>query len=148
MITGAVLVAAAFSTVACSTAKSTPRPATPLPVVYDNYQGAKVMPSSLGGATTEGGSSFMVRLHWLRWEGSDAIARGTLELNSCVPDCAQGRPVDHPETVTLSQPRIRGGVRYFSRMTWTGTCDYRPFIADPSGGWRQGGLTHPKQGCW
>ena len=53
--------------------------------------------------TTSGdGSAYVKNLVWSSWGGSQAAATGTLELNNCSPNCAQGTYTGYPATVTLA----------------------------------------------
>jgi serine/threonine protein kinase len=52
--------------------------------------------------TTSGdGSAYVNKITWSNWGGSEANGTGTLELNSCNPNCAQGTYTGYPATVTL-----------------------------------------------
>jgi hypothetical protein len=48
------------------------------------------------------GSVFVTGLVWSGWGGSRATATGTLEVNNCTPNCAQGKYTGYPATVTLA----------------------------------------------
>ena len=52
--------------------------------------------------TTSGdGSAYVDKITWSSWGGSEANGTGTLELNNCNPNCAQGTYAGYPATVTL-----------------------------------------------
>ncbi|MCW2936572.1 MAG: putative molecular chaperone with protein kinase domain [Actinomycetia bacterium] len=52
--------------------------------------------------TTSGdGSAYVDKINWSSWGGSRAAGSGTLELNNCNPNCAQGTFTGYPATVTL-----------------------------------------------
>ena len=52
--------------------------------------------------TTSGdGSAYVDKITWSSWGGSQAAGAGTLELNNCTPNCAQGTYTGYPATVTL-----------------------------------------------
>jgi hypothetical protein len=59
---------------------------------------------------------------WSTWDKGEplphATANGTLWVDNCVPNCAQGKESDHHLVVTLSVVRTHNGVRYYSRMAW------------------------------
>jgi hypothetical protein len=65
---------------------------------------------------------------WSTWDKGEpqphASANGTLQVNNCQPNCAQGRITSHRLVVTLSVVKTHLGVRYYSRMTWS-TPGYR-----------------------
>jgi len=59
-------------------------------------------------------------LHWASWAASQAFGTGTEKVNTCTPDCADGKFVSYPALITLWRPEpIPGhpGVRYFTRIT-------------------------------
>ncbi len=52
--------------------------------------------------TTSGdGSAYVDKITWSSWGGSRATGTGTLKLNDCNPNCAQGTYSGYPATVTL-----------------------------------------------
>jgi hypothetical protein len=59
-------------------------------------------------------------LHWVSWASSQAFGTGTEVVNTCTPDCADGKLVSYPALIALWRPEpLRGhpGVRYFTRIT-------------------------------
>ena len=59
-------------------------------------------------------------LHWVSWASSQAFGTGTEVVNSCTPDCADGKLVSYPALIALWRPEpLPGhpGVRYFTRIT-------------------------------
>jgi hypothetical protein len=53
--------------------------------------------------TTSGdGSAYVDKITWSNWGGTQAAGTGTLELNNCTPNCAQGTYTGYPATVTLA----------------------------------------------
>lgn len=48
------------------------------------------------------------RLKWASFGGASAKASGTLETNTCKPNCAAGKVVRYPVSVTASRPRSCG----------------------------------------
>jgi hypothetical protein len=59
-------------------------------------------------------------LQWDSWAASQAFGTGTEKVNTCTPDCADGKLVSYPALITLWRPEpIPGhpGVRYFTRIT-------------------------------
>jgi serine/threonine protein kinase len=69
-----------------------------------NYAGAsqvmEVMPKDISIAGD--GSGYVKNLVWSDWGNSRATATGTLEIDNCTPNCAQGTYTGYPATVTLS----------------------------------------------
>jgi hypothetical protein len=59
-------------------------------------------------------------LHWVNWAASQAFGTGTEVVNTCIPDCADGKLVSYPALIALWRPEpLPGhpGIRYFTRMT-------------------------------
>ena len=52
--------------------------------------------------TTGDGSSYVKNLTWSGWGSATATGTGTLEIDNCNPNCAQGTFTGYPATVTLS----------------------------------------------
>ena len=77
------------------------------PAAFDNFG---CMPSQ----------EFLAKLRWTSWK-SVAFGHGTLNVNSCVPTCAQGSFIKYPVLTVLWRARpwpTHAGQRYFSRLTW------------------------------
>jgi hypothetical protein len=49
------------------------------------------------------GSGYVHDLTWSGWGGATARGAGTLEVDNCSPNCAQGTYTGYPATVTLSR---------------------------------------------
>jgi len=64
-------------------------------------------------------------LTWSQWGATTATGHGTVNEVSCVPDCANGKDIAYPVTVTASRPVKAGnGKRYFVRITLTFTANH------------------------
>ena len=62
----------------------------------------------------------LTALHWVSWANNQAFGTGTEKVNTCTPDCADGKLVSYPALITLWRPEpLPGhpGVRYFTRIT-------------------------------
>ena len=62
----------------------------------------------------------LTALHWVSWAASQAFGTGTETVNTCTPDCADGKLVAYPALITLWRPEpLPGhpGVLYFTRIT-------------------------------
>jgi hypothetical protein len=62
----------------------------------------------------------LTALHWVSWANKFAFGLGTEKVNTCTPDCADGKLVSYPALITLWRPEpVPGhpGVRYFTRIT-------------------------------
>ena len=75
-------------------------------------------PSSLV-LTCADANDALTALHWVSWADNFAFGLGTEKVNTCTPDCADGKLVlpgaDHPVA-----PRTHPGhpsLRYFTRIT-------------------------------
>lgn len=93
--------------------------ATSLPVVYNYVEGwanPHVRPNFI--AIGMGGAPFVQSLHWSTWNSRGAKATGTLVLDSCKPDCAQGAISRYRVDVALSGVKHHRDRAYFSVMTW------------------------------
>jgi hypothetical protein len=111
---GLVIGSAAFPIAAAATAS-----AAVTPVIYNDAAGwhdAAVRPKWV--IIGEGGTPNAHTWHWSTWDSRDAISAGTLWVDSCLPNCAAGRPSYHKLTVTLSHVKYHDGHAYFSVMTW------------------------------
>jgi hypothetical protein len=59
-------------------------------------------------------------LHWVNWAASQAFGTGREVVNTCIPDCADGKLVSYPALIALWRPEpLPGhpGIRYFTRIT-------------------------------
>lgn len=63
-----------------------------------------VRPSSITFACGDG-NEVIRNINWTRWDQSEAIGSGTEEGNECVPNCAEGHPVESPASVRLTNPQ-------------------------------------------
>ena len=52
--------------------------------------------------TTADGSGYVKNLVWSGWGTAIAHGAGILEVDNCIPNCAQGTFTGYPATVTLS----------------------------------------------
>jgi hypothetical protein len=62
----------------------------------------------------------LTALHWVSWANNFAFGLGTEKVNTCRPDCADGKFVSYPALITLWRPESlpgHPGVRYFTRIT-------------------------------
>jgi hypothetical protein len=59
-------------------------------------------------------------LRWVSWAAGQAFGTGTEKVNTCTPDCADGKLVSYPALITLWRPEPLPGhpaIRYFTRIT-------------------------------
>jgi eukaryotic-like serine/threonine-protein kinase len=62
------------------------------------------------------GSAFITGLTWTGWGLSSATGAGTLKLDNCNPNCAQGSYTDYQATVILSKLTGYGGGAAYATM--------------------------------
>jgi opacity protein-like surface antigen len=105
MLAAAVLAALAMSASAAS------------PVKITNCNKASSRPKALT-LTCGDANSGLSGLSWSTFGGTKASARGTFEMNTCTPNCAQGKTVKYPVTVTASDPRTcKAGLRVYDKVS-------------------------------
>jgi hypothetical protein len=70
--------------------------------------------------TTGDGSGFVKGLTWSGWGTATALGSGLLEIDNCIPNCAQGTFTAYQATVTLSGlTPYGGGAEAYADMTIT-----------------------------
>ena len=88
-------------------------------VVVDCSDHQQTRPSSFI-LTCADANDALTALHWASWADGQAFGTGTEKVNTCTPDCADGKLVSYPALITLWRPEpLPGhpGVRYFTRIT-------------------------------
>jgi hypothetical protein len=68
-------------------------------------------------------SEFVAGLHWTSWQTA-AFGHGQLNVNNCIPTCAQGTYLKYPILAVLWRARPwpqHPGRAYFTRLTWVFT---------------------------
>lgn len=76
-------------------------------------------PSSLV-LTCADANDALTALYWVSWANNFAFGLGTEKVNTCTPDCADGKLVSYPALITLWRPEPIPGhpsLRYFTRIT-------------------------------
>ena len=64
------------------------------------------------------GNTVLSGLRWSSFGGTSAQARGTLETNTCEPNCAAGKVVRYPVAVSATAIRkCKGGLRVYNKVT-------------------------------
>jgi hypothetical protein len=98
-----------------------PAAAAPSQVVVVNCAGRGVVkPATFDNFGCMPSQQFLSGLSWTSWK-STGFGQGNLEVNNCIPNCAQGKFVKYPVLTVLwrAEPRPgHAGQRYFSRLTW------------------------------
>jgi hypothetical protein len=64
------------------------------------------------------GNTVLSKLRWSSFGGASAKASGTLEVNTCSPNCAGGKVVRYPVVVTAGSIRkCKAGLRVYNKLT-------------------------------
>lgn len=64
------------------------------------------------------GNTVLSKLRWSSFGGTSAQASGTLEVNTCSPNCAGGKVVRYPVAVKASNVRkCKAGLRVYNKLT-------------------------------
>jgi hypothetical protein len=88
-------------------------------VVVDCSGQRQTRPSSFILTCADANDALTV-LHWVSWAAGQAFGTGTEKVNTCTPDCADGKLVSYLALITLWRPEPlpgHSGVRYFTRIT-------------------------------
>jgi hypothetical protein len=80
--------------------------------------GAQYMTAKPKSITTSGdGSAYVDRLSWTGWGTAQATATGSLHIDDCNPNCAQGKYTAYPATVTVAGlTDYQGSVKAYSTI--------------------------------
>ena len=63
-------------------------------------------------------ATVLTGLRWSSFGGASALATGTLQTNTCTPNCASGKFVRYPVAVRANSPRTcKGGLRVYDKVT-------------------------------
>lgn len=82
----------------------------PLPVfIAGSYRGRRPADIYISGDAGD----IVTGLRWSNWSYSSASARGTSNIQSCVPNCASGTHTPVPTSITLEDPSSKG---YFTKL--------------------------------
>jgi hypothetical protein len=86
-------------------------------VKITNCVKASSRPKSLT-LTCGDGNTVLNGLRWSSFGGATAQARGTLEMNTCTPNCVAGKVVKYPVTVKANDQRTcKAGLRVYNKVT-------------------------------
>jgi hypothetical protein len=63
-------------------------------------------------------NTVLTGLRWTSFGGANALATGTLQTNTCTPNCASGKFVRYTVAVKANDPRTcKAGVRVYNKVT-------------------------------
>jgi hypothetical protein len=86
-------------------------------VKITNCISASSRPKSLTLACGDG-NTVLSKLRWSAFGGTSAQASGTLEINTCSPNCAGGKVVRYPVAVKAGSIRkCKAGLRVYNKLT-------------------------------
>lgn len=86
-------------------------------VKITNCNSASSRPKALT-LTCGDGDTVLGKLRWSSFGGVSAQASGTLELNTCTPNCAGGKVVRYPVAVKASNIRkCKAGLRVYNKLS-------------------------------
>jgi hypothetical protein len=89
-------------------------------VVVNCADHGQVRPSQFDNFGCMPSNESLAGLRWTSW-ASTAYGHGSLRVNNCIPNCAQGKFINYPVLTVLwrAAPRPHhAGQEYFSRLTW------------------------------
>ena len=73
------------------------------------------------------GNTVVKGLKWSSFGGATAQAKGTFVTNTCNPNCAQGKDVSYPVSVSAtSSKKCKGGVTVYGKLSLTFTGSKKP----------------------
>lgn len=122
LLAAALLVAAfALSAISASAASS---------LKITNCNKSASQPKLLTLACGDGGI-VLKGMSWSSFGGATAKGRGTLVINTCEPNCAAGKNVSYPVTVTATGSQKCKGVSVYTKMSLTYTGSKKPARSAP-----------------
>jgi hypothetical protein len=62
----------------------------------------------------------MEGMHWRHWNAPTATATGKLAINTCTPNCAQGRTRTYRATFQVRGTQLQKGIAYYKQYRVTG----------------------------
>jgi hypothetical protein len=109
-LAGALLAAALLSTAFAISASAS----TPLKITNCNKAASRPKLLTL---TCGDGNTVLKGLSWTSFGGATARGSGTFVMNTCEPNCAQGKDVSYKVSVTASSPRrCKSGLRVYNKV--------------------------------
>jgi hypothetical protein len=110
LLTGAILAAILLALAASVTSGASSLKIT-------NCVKASARPKTLT-LTCGDGNTVLSGLRWSSFGAASARAHGTFAMNTCNPNCAQGKVVRYPVAVKASDPRgCKGSLRVYDKLT-------------------------------
>ncbi len=104
-----------------STTISAPSPALPgIPPCAAGPTSPVIRPTTVYLSCGDGSVS-VTSITWQSWGTAAAYGTGTLNVNTCQPDCAAGNVDSYPASIEVSNPSSSSGVPIFQDVTVTPT---------------------------
>ena len=104
LVPTAAVVAAVSSLGIASVAPVPASSAPPLPSVLTCAGKVVVKPASYVLSCADA-NTYFTSVHWTTWTSRSATAMAMFVQNNCAPNCAAGKFIKYPATLTLSQPK-------------------------------------------
>ncbi len=105
------------TTPATSTPPTTSAPAFPgVPVCQPSTTPPVIRPTVIYFACVTGNVS-VTNITWQSWGAAIAVGSGTLNVNNCEPDCANGTFAKYPASIELSDPTNATGTPMFQYVS-------------------------------
>jgi hypothetical protein len=110
VVTGGILIVAVAALVGTSASATST-------VKITNCTSASSRPKTVT-LTCGDGNTVLTGLRWSSFGGASALATGTLQTNTCTPNCAAGRVVRYSVVVRANSPRTcKAGLRVYGKVT-------------------------------
>ncbi len=96
------------------------------PLKITNCNKAASRPSLLT-LTCGDGNTVLKGMSWSSFGGATALGKGTFVTNTCMPNCASGKNVSYPVSVSAtSSKKCKGGVTVYGKLSLTFTGSRKP----------------------
>jgi hypothetical protein len=63
------------------------------------------------------GNFQLAKMKWSSWGSSKAVGAGTAKVNTCTPNCAEGKFKSYKVDVTLTKPKSCNGIKIWTRLS-------------------------------
>jgi hypothetical protein len=124
-LTSVVVAALAFAAIAITASAAAPLKIT-------NCTTASSRPKTLTLACADA-NTVLKSLSWSSFGGATAVAKGTLVVNSCEPNCAAGKALNFAVNVkATTAKRCKGTLRVYEKLTITYRTTSKPGLGVPT----------------
>lgn len=122
-VIGLLVAATALTAPAVATA-APGKPAPKSPVIRNCLSEPTVKPKAIDLACADANSR-IEGITWDTWTNDSAIGVGTMQENTCKPDCARGKQTTRKVTINVHTPVGKGADRRFTVVTYGSKGDFR-----------------------